>query len=85
MNLIDAATQLGPWWERFGRGERPLPLPAEGLDFPLLGEVRRKFALADAETCIVLILALVETSARSRLTLEDFAQIFPGQCDARLC
>ena len=84
MNLIDAATQLGPWWERFGRGERPLPLPAEGLDFPLLGEVRRKFGLADAETCIVLILALVEISARSRLTLEDFAQIFPGQCDARL-
>ena len=84
MNLLDAAAQLAPWWERFGRGERPLPLPADGLDFPLLGEVQRKFGLTDAEISIVLILGLVEMNARNRLTLEDLAQIFPGQCDARL-
>ena len=84
MNLLDAAAQLAPWWERFGRGERPLPLPTDGLDFPLLGEVQRKFGLTDAEISIVLILGLVEMNARTRLTLEDLAEIFPGQCDARL-
>ena len=84
MNLLDAATQLDPWWERFANGERPLPSPAAGLDFPLLGEVSRKFGLTDAEISIVLILALVEINARARLTLEDFMQIFPGKCDARL-
>ncbi len=84
MNLLSAATQLAPWWERFARGERPLPFPADGLDFPLLGEVRRKFDLTDAEISIVLILALVEINARARLTLEDFVADFPSQCDARL-
>jgi ATPase family associated with various cellular activities (AAA) len=84
MNLLTAATQLAGWWERFARGERPLPSPADALDFPLLAGVRRKFGLTDAEISIVLILALVEINARARLTLEDFVQIFPNRCDARL-
>jgi ATPase family associated with various cellular activities (AAA) len=84
MNLLDVAPQLASWWERCARGERPLPLPTEGLDFPLLEEMRRKFGLTNVESSIVLILALVEINGRARLMLEDLGQMFPGQCDARL-
>ena len=83
MNLLEAVPQLAPWWERFARGERPLPLPVDGLEFPLLGEVGRKFGLTQTEISIVLVLALVEIKARGRLTLEDLTEMFPGACDAR--
>lgn len=84
MNLLDAAQHLAPWWERFAQGERPLPLPTDDLDFPLLSEVRRKFALSGAESSIVLILALIEINACVRISLRDLIPVFPGQCDPRM-
>jgi hypothetical protein len=84
MSLLDAAQRLAPWWERFAQGERPLPLPTDDLEFPLLSEVRRKFALSDVESSIVLILGTIEINACARVALRDLLPIFPGQCDTRM-